>query len=69
MSISASSYVIEWVAPGDVQASMTVWPQEFFQNWRLNLAPAAMYPVSIDVGVMLSPRTFVHSSMASFMFL
>jgi len=48
---------------------MTVWPHPFFQNWRLNLAFAAMYPVSVEVGVMLSPRTFVHSSMASFMFL
>ena len=29
---------------------------------------AAVRPVSIDVGVMLSPMTFVHSSMDSFMF-
>ena len=69
LSISSSSYVIEWVAPGAVQASMTVWPQEFFQNWRLKVALAALYPVSIDVGVMLSPSTFVHSSIDSSMFL
>ena len=68
-SISASSYDIECVAPGAVHASNTCWPHEFFQNWRFQLACDVLYPVSVDVGVIERPRTFVHSLIASPVFL
>ena len=61
--------IIFWVTLGTIQMGLVRWLPRASWHGAFQVACDVLYPVSVDVGVMERPRTFVHSLIASPVFL